>query len=87
VTHSPDREQLKRLIDLVPEEDLLALQRLLLGLIALDRDPSVAALVVPPAAAPRPTPAAPLPLADPLAGHGADTELAKRRLLALLDDD
>ena len=41
----PDREQLERLIDLLPAEDLPAAQRLLLGLIALDRNPSVAVLL------------------------------------------
>ncbi|MHB0874902.1 MAG: hypothetical protein ACYC5O_02535 [Anaerolineae bacterium] len=84
---SADREQLKRLIDLLPEEELHTVERLLLGLIALDRDPAVAARVSPSAGPPPPPADALLLPQDPLAQRGPDTERARRLLLDLLEDD
>lgn len=96
MTPSPDREQLKWLLDLIPEEDLPTVERLLLGLIALDRDTAVAVLANPafrsrndPRGGAQP-PSRPAPAAqtgDPLAEGGADIEQARRHLLDLLEDD
>jgi hypothetical protein len=44
VSALPRRENLRRLVELVPERDLEAAERVLQGLIALDRDPLRAAL-------------------------------------------